>query len=209
MVYSLKYRYRECLSFDIYKLGRSRCIYLHHKELKEMNASKLLKDHMGIINKTSRYYSNKFSRDFEDVRQDALVIFTRAASNFDPEKNVKFSTFLVTYLRELSHEDKQRYGTKEMCWKPQSFSSSCVDSFVEDVCLRDSIERDLSEDAQKVIQFLFTSKRRVLSKSSTLEHLKNTYGWAKKRRLNAWETCQNWWKTYKKSDCDLYNTNVA
>lgn len=174
-----------------------------------MNASLLLKDHMGIINKTSRYYSNKFSRDFDDVKQDALVIFTKAASKFDPNKNVKFVTFLVTYLRELSHEDKQRYGTKEMCWEPQSFSSNCPDSFVEDVCLRDSIERDLSKDAQKVIQFLFTSKRRVLSKNSTVDHLRESYGWKTKRCVEAWKMCENWWKSYKKSDCDLYNTNVA
>ncbi len=72
-----------------------------------LDEDKLVTENMGLINMAVKKYVN-FGVDYEDLFQIGAVGLVKAAKGFDPDKNLKFSTYAVakiigeikTYLRD-------------------------------------------------------------------------------------------------------------
>lgn len=138
----------------------------------------------GLIERTASEYYRRYHRtaDYQDVLQEARLIYLQAVLRYDPDKGA-FSTFLVASLQALG-----RY-----CAKEYRYTVGSTDG-VEKIGARErKVYLCLGEDAQAVQDAICEG---VLEATQQRQRLPSLYqatryfshrGWSRGRTKQAWE----------------------
>lgn len=76
--------------------------YLRTKDIKIRN--KIVEENLGLVRKTAHHYSQLTNVEYEDLFQMGCIGLVKALDRFNPEFDVKLSTFVIPSIRgEITH----------------------------------------------------------------------------------------------------------
>ena len=109
--------------------------------------AKLVEEHQGYVHWMVQRYS--WMGDYEDLAQQGNLGLIYAASRFDPDRGVKFSTYATWWIRQRI----QRYRTREdghvsLDAEKEGFRSRPIDALVAKTDVEEEV---VSEDLRKVM----------------------------------------------------------
>lgn len=162
----------------------------------------------GIINAMVAHYMNVCPMlDPQELKSEANLIFCQAASSFSPDRGAKFTTYLFSSLRKLSHIPRVqiKYAaevTRIQC--PESHETTEALDMVaapEDTEDQDNVfsvyEKMLGPDAKEIVDLFFSNQ---LSAPETSHARKDTpltawtvYVRALKKKGWSWVRTQTAW----------------
>ena len=83
-----------------------------------ININETIKENMGLVYKVinEQYYDKKYEFTKEDMVQTGLLALYKAIQTFDENKNIKFSTFAMTVIKndllKFATRDYEKYRIK-------------------------------------------------------------------------------------------------
>lgn len=155
----------------------------------------LFLQHKKLIYNRINEFSKKYSLPAEELEGRALELFCEAAISFDKIRGVKFSTYLWHKLNSLNDFGKmiyiQRMNQVSIDLLPNLQSSDRYK-----VILEDSIETELSEKSQMVLESLRKAEMLKLTAIGITRHFGWHYGIAS--RIVA--ELREWWEDFSSSE---------
>jgi len=153
--------------------------------------------------------------EYDDIKQQAYLIFCEAIERFDESRKVKFITFLFHRLRTLNDycifENKKKNGINKL---PHVYNNNegyeennemdIIDTSYEQFEI--AMERlesalELSKDAQEILNYLIGREwetpgiNRIPRLHSVKKYFYYTKNWMPKRTETAWDEIKSWWRS--------------
>ena len=119
--------------------------------MNQLEIQKKYEEHLPLLNKMARKWSNIYQVEFEEIFGQACLIFVECTNNYDSKKS-KFSTFLFKVLdnnlKKYANKLSQQGFTSEV---PENIYQDCIE---EIICINDCLN-NLSTLAKKMVKLCF------------------------------------------------------
>jgi hypothetical protein len=156
-----------------------------------------LENYVGIIKTAAAKAKYCFNLDFQDSLQDGYLIYLKCLESYNKSCGTKFSTYLWNQLKPIYSATSHSFlNTKLKLVTIISDDLAYSENGYSYVELMDMIERNLSEDARKVLSVIFFEGQKIsMLKVQTILATKEG-GWYYRRINEAWKEIKNFWKSY-------------
>ena len=161
----------------------------------------MFEKYKNLIREQAWRYTKKWNADYKEVEQESFLIFVKASKKFDEKRKISFSTYLVHSLRELDNILEKEMEEKDgrILFGNLDYTPTEVFSQFEKVIdLHDSIETELSEDAQLMLSSILEGKVKQTPNLHAVKHFfKVFFNWLPSRIEKAWREIERWWLCYE------------
>lgn len=165
-------------------------------EPQEDPRTRLVTDNIGLAYKTAWHYRGKYSLDFEELKELALLGLVKAAQAYDAKKACAFSSFAITcctneiryYLRSLLNQTKNDVSMNTPVGSQDEEESLLGDTikddedFAEDLAMTDAVRYALTtlDDRERDIIRMRYFTEPTMSQQDVADHFGVTQSWIRK-----------------------------
>jgi len=145
------------------------------------------------------YYLQNLELSFQELCSDGFLIFFEVLDRYDETKG-SFSTFLGWSLKGIAdlhfRENKDvvhfDYGDATLIEE----NTSLFDTFLKTLEFYDCLNTELSEEAQKVLDYIISNPDKRHTQNSIRNYFRAEYSWAIKKVEAAFAELQGWWRCF-------------
>lgn len=146
-----------------------------------------------LIRRFAWKYAKCYRLDYQELESEGFLIFVEAIKKFD-YKYSSFSTFLYIrlkgYLQNFCEKEIRVRKNIKKLYNEYNYNIR-FKKMIEKIELYNSIERELSEDSKKVLNYIFSG----ITKQS-YNSISKLVNWKPKRLKKSLEEIKKWWKNY-------------
>jgi hypothetical protein len=157
-----------------------------------------INNYLRLIRKKAWEYSHAYGMEFEEVESEGFLIFAETAEMFNESRGIAFGTYLWHRLRKLGDfckKQKMEHWLSEI--NEETFHSVEFDRFTAVVDFYDSVEKDLSDDAVEILDFVLSwdGIGRKPSLYATTNRFHYRENWRQTRVQKAWAEIKTFWNS--------------
>lgn len=142
------------------------------------------------------YYLQNLELTFKELCSDGYLIFLQTLEMYD-ETQGSFSTYLSERLKGIAdlhfRENKDITKMDYDSFALEEFDATSFDAFQQTLELQQCADTELSEDAQKVLDYIISNPDKRHTENSIRTYFRQNFNWSVKKAEMSFAELQRWW----------------